>query len=444
MINFWCEQAWVGGMAAPRVRIGVDDRGKIGALSVDQDRASSDIFLPGLIFPGFANAHSHVFHRALRGRTQAADQHRGSFWTWRELMYRVADRLDPDNYFELARAAYAEMVLTGICAVAEFHYVHHAPGGRRYANPNAMAESLMAAAAEAGIRLTLLDTCYLHGGMDQHGYRLPEEIQLRFCDDTVESWRDRHDQLTPTEGVLIGAAIHSVRGVHPLEMPTVVTGAAGGPLHVHLSEQVAENQACQGIHGLTPTALLAESGVLGPQTTAIHATHLNPADIALLGQSGTGVCLCPTTERDLADGIGPGLALHQAGSPLSVGSDSQAVIDLIEEVRGVEAHERLAWQVRGCFNPGQQVDFLTSNGYRALGRPADGQIAVGANADLVAMRTDSIRTAGTVPSELLTAATAADVTEVVIGGVRQVQQGQHRLGEVGSLLQKAIDAMEAP
>jgi formiminoglutamate deiminase len=381
--------------------------------------------LPGVVLPGFANAHSHAFHRALRGRTHGGG---GTFWTWREAMYAVAARLDPDSYRALATAAYAEMASAGVTAVAEFHYVHHGPGGVPYAEPHAMRAALRAAAADAGIRLTLLDTCYLAGGFDTP----LEGPQLRFGDRDVHAWAER---AAGADGV----AVHSVRAVPRDALAVVAKAAEGRPLHVHLSEQPAENAACLARHGLTPTGLLAAEGVLGQATTAVHATHLTDADIALLGGTGTGVCLCPTTERDLADGIGPARALHDAGAPLSLGSDQHAVVDPIEEARALEMHERLATGERGRFRPAELLAALTN--HAPLGRPDAGTLAVGAPADLVAVRLDSVRTAGADPAQVLYAATAADVDTVLVDGRPVVEGGAHRLGDVGALLASAIEAL---
>src|SRR5215472_9528863 len=206
--------------------------------------------LAGLTMPAHANAHSHAFHRALRSITQAG---RGTFWTWRELMYQVASRLDPDSYLALARAVYAEMALAGITCVGEFHYLHHGPGGLPYSDPNAMGRALIEAAAQAGLRITLLDTCYLSGGLDAEGGSAPlVGPQLRFSDGTAKGWVKRVSLLGADArgmagpAVRVGAAIHSVRAVPPEQMPAVVawSHACGAPLHVHLSEQVAENDAC--------------------------------------------------------------------------------------------------------------------------------------------------------------------------------------------------------
>jgi cytosine/adenosine deaminase-related metal-dependent hydrolase len=212
-----------------------------------------------------------------------------------------------------------------------------------------------------------------------------------------------------------------------------------------VSEQPAENQAAQAFYGTTPTALLYEEGQLGSATTAVHATHLTADDVRLLGGSGTSVCFCPTTERDLADGIGPARALRNAGAPLVLGSDQHAVLDLFEEARALEAHERLSTLQRGRFTTVELVGAMTAAGHASLGRPAAGRIAVGAPADFVAVRTDSARTAGSLAGQVVHSATAADVHRVVVGGRTVVENGRHVLGDVGSLLRQAIEALwEAP
>jgi formiminoglutamate deiminase len=275
--SFWCEHAWLDGEPVSRVRVESKD-GRIVAVQRGVDPAPDDERLTGLVLPGFANAHSHAFHRALRGRTH--DQG-GTFWTWRERMYDVAARLDPDSYLQLARATYAEMALAGVTTVGEFHYLHHGPGGSPYAEPNAMAHALVQAAHEAGVRLTLLDTCYLAGGLDAGGHAPPDEVQARFTDGDAERWAARVLGLQSSDRVRVGAAIHSVRAVPADQLPVVVKAAVGRPLHVHVSEQPRENQACQAFYGVTPTALLAEHGALGNLTTAVHATHLTDGDIDL-------------------------------------------------------------------------------------------------------------------------------------------------------------------
>src|SRR5215216_1532001 len=252
MSAYHCELAWLG-----------DDRPAADVLvEVDGDRITSVRFgvtatpagatrLPGLTLPGFANAHSHAFHRALRGRTQ--DGH-GSFWTWREQMYDVAATLDPDAYFRLARATYGEMALAGISAVGEFHYLHHGPGGVPFAEPNAMADAVVAAAGEAGIRITLLDTCYLRGGPDTALH----PVQQRFSDGSAEAWAARAECLRDGPGVRVGAAVHSVRAVEPDAIAVVAAWARerAVPLHAHVSEQPVENEQVVNAHGATPVGVL--------------------------------------------------------------------------------------------------------------------------------------------------------------------------------------------
>jgi cytosine/adenosine deaminase-related metal-dependent hydrolase len=237
----------------------------------------------------------------------------------------------------------------------------------------------------------------------------------------------------------VGAAVHSVRAVPRDQLSVVAAAATGLPLHVHLSEQPAENQVCQWFYGLTPTALLDVEGLLGPMTSAVHATHLTEGDVALLGRTRTTACFCPTTERDLADGIGPARRLSDAGSPLSLGSDEHAVTDLLEEARALEMHERLSSLQRGRFRTDELL--LAATRHESLGWDDAGRLEIGARADLVAIRLDSRRTAGSVPEQIMMSASGADVDTVIVDGATVVSGGQHRLGNVGVLLQKAIQPL---
>jgi formiminoglutamate deiminase len=441
--TYWLEHAWLGTHVEPGVALDISG-GRIAAVHTNAATPPPGAeILRGLTLPGLANAHSHAFHRALRGTVQVGS---GTFWTWREVMYSVAERLTPQAYHELARAVYAEMALAGITAVGEFHYVHHAPGGTPYADPNAMGEALIAAAAEAGIRITLLDTCYLSSGFGQP----PTPHQLRFSDGTAEAWAERCSVLKDRDHARIGAAIHSVRAVPAGQLATVARSAEErrAPLHVHLSEQAAENDACREAHGCTPAQLLADHGVLGPRTTGVHNTHLTDEDLALIGGSGTGTCMCPTTERDLADGIGPAAALQQAGSPLSLGSDSHAVIDLLEEARAMELDERLRTRTRGHWTAAALLRAATADGHAALGWGDAGTIEAGALADLTTIALDSVRTAGPLPGlgaeTAVFAATAADVRHTIVGGRHVVRDGAHALvPDVPQALARAVAALRA-
>ncbi|WSP71640.1 formimidoylglutamate deiminase [Streptomyces sp. NBC_01236] len=441
--TYWLEHAWLDTHVEPGVALEVED-GRITAVrtGIDTPPPGAEI-LRGLTLPGLANAHSHAFHRALRGTVQVGS---GTFWTWREIMYSFADRLTPQTYHALARAVYAEMALAGVTAVGEFHYVHHAPGGTPYADPNAMGEALIAAAAEAGIRITLLDTAYLSAGFGQP----PNQHQLRFSDGTADAWAERCSVLKDRDHARIGAAIHSVRAVPAGQLATVARWAEErrAPLHVHLSEQTAENDACQATHGCTPTRLLADHGVLGPRTTGVHNTHLTDEDIALIGGSGTGTCMCPTTERDLADGIGPAVALQKAGSPLSLGSDSHAVIDLLEEARAMELNERLRTRTRGHWTAAALLRAASADGHAALGWDDAGILEPGALADFTTIALDSVRTAGPLPrlgaETAVFAATGADVRHTVVAGRHVVRDGEHTLvPQVPTALADAIDALRA-
>ncbi|MBO8189362.1 formimidoylglutamate deiminase [Streptomyces spirodelae] len=445
---YWCENAWLNGTVEQHVVLEVTAQGRLGAIRTGvQTPPPGAVTLRGLTLPGLANAHSHAFHRALRGTVQVGS---GTFWTWRDTMYRTASLLTPDSYYALARAVYAEMALAGITCVGEFHYLHHAPGGERYDDPNAMSHALVAAAADAGIRITLLDTAYLASGIGPKGRgEPPTRPQLRFSDGSAEAWAERADAFSPDgDHARVGAAVHSVRAVPARELHTVAEWAERrrAPLHVHLSEQTAENEACWNAHGLTPTALLAEHGVLGPRTTAVHATHLTSDDIRTVGGSGTGVCMCPTTERDLADGIGPAPALDSAGAGLSLGSDSHAVIDLFEEARALELNERLASRARGHWTAGQLLRAATEGGHAALGWPEASRLETGALADFVTVALDSVRTAGPVvrlgAETAVFAATAADVRHTVVAGRHVVRDGSHTLlDSVPKALAESIAAL---
>jgi formiminoglutamate deiminase len=437
LTRYWAEHAWLGGERAEAAVLIELDGDRIAAVEPGVDRDGATV-LRGLTLPGLANAHSHAFHRALRGRTHRGG---GTFWTWREDMYAVAERLDPETYRALARAAFAEMALAGITCVGEFHYLHHGAGGTPYADPNAMGEAVVEAAAEAGIRISLLDACYLAGGFGKP----PEGPQLRFSDGDAGAWAERASTLGAAPHARIGAAIHSVRAV-PAEQLATVAGWARereAPLHAHLSEQRAENEACLAAHGRTPAELLDEHGALGQRACAIHATHLTGADVALLGGTRTAICMCATTERDLADGIGPARALADAGAPLCTGSDSHAVIDPFEEARAIELDERLRTERRGHFAAAELLRAACN--HEALGWPEAGRIEPGALADLVTVSLDSVRLAGAAPETLLEsvlfAASPADVREVLVGGRRVVADGRHATLDVPAELRAAIGAV---
>jgi len=438
--NFHAQWAWRGAESAvANVRIGVSN-GLITSVEDGVDAQAGDECIAGVVMPGFVNAHSHAFHRALRGRTHGGA---GDLWSWRTPMYEIANRLTPETYGELAAMTFAEMALSGITGVGEFHYIHHQQDGTRYANTNEMGLAMVAASQRAGIRMALLDVAYLHAGLDK-----PEPLaeQKRFSDGTIDNWLDRVDALGEGgENWTVGMAPHSVRAVHPNELEEVVANRHGKVVHVHVSEQPAENAACIAVTGRTPTQVLADAGMLGRHFTAVHATHLTATDISLLCSSHSGVCMCPTTERDLADGVGPASSLSVGGAVLSIGTDSNAFIDMFEEARAIETDERLVTGKRGVHSPASLLIAATSGGATALGWGQYG-IQVGAPADFIALSLDSVRLASfdaaNAAAHIVHSAAPADVRDVWVGGRQIVQDHQHlSLSDVVGGLGRAIAAV---
>lgn len=394
------EQAWLG-RRAEHVLIEVED-GRIKSISEDVFAPTDAVQLKGWTFPGLANAHSHAFQRLLRGEIESGG---GDFWEWRERMYRFSDWL-PEDYFKHARLVFREMLGAGITAVGEFHYLH--------GHGNELGEALIDAAREEGIRLTLIDTCYLRGGLDG---RPLEAEQMTFSDGDADAWARRVSDLSDDDGVRIAAAIHSVRAVDPESMRIVATYARdrGIPLHIHLAEQQAEVDECLGAEGCTPAQLLEREGILGEDLTAIHAIHLDDRDIALLGQNHVSVCACPTTERDLGDRVGRLADVARAGSPLCVGSDSNAVIDILEEARGLELDERRATARRVLHQPEDLLRAATVNGMRSLGWEA-GELKPGMLADFITVEQPGGVWRELSASYLIYGFSGRDVTNVVVGG----------------------------
>ncbi|HKE74955.1 MAG TPA: formimidoylglutamate deiminase [Acidimicrobiales bacterium] len=422
MTAWWAARALLPEGMADGVVLEAGDDGRLASVRPGvPEPPPGAVALGGIVLPGLVDAHSHAFHRALRGRAAGGD-----FWAWRAGMYALVDRLDPDRLAALAAAAFGELLMAGVTTVHEFHYLHR---------PEGMDDAVCEAARRAGIRLVLLDTCYLRAGFA--GDEL-DPVQRRFSDGDVDRWAARAEKTAAGHPeVTVGAAIHSVRAVGPPDLGAVAGWARerAVPLHIHLSEQPAENAACLAATGRTPAELCHDHGVLGPGATAVHCTHVTPGDIALLGGSGTAACLCPTTERDLADGIGPASALAAAGCPLRVGSDSHAVTDLFEEARAIEMDERLATGRRGLHAPAALLAAAT----------AGGALRAGAPADLCAVGLDGVRLAGADPDDpvpmVVAAATAADVTDVVVGGRHLVRGGAHVGMDVAAELRAAIAAV---
>jgi len=395
------EQAWIGHVASD-VLIEVAD-GRIKSVTEDATPPDKAIQLGGFTFPGLANVHSHAFQESLRGRTEAGG---GDFWEWRRQMFHAAEGWDRPSYAAYARSVFREMLHAGITAVGEFHYLH------RYGND--LGEALIEAAAAEGIRITLLDACYLRGGLDG---RPLEGVQRSFSDGDAERWVSRVEELREGSGVRVGAAIHSVRAVDPASMRTVAAWARRrkAPLHIHLAEQPAEVDECIAVEGCTPAELLEREGILGPDLTAIHAIHVSDSDVALLGSHQVRICASPTTERDLGDRVGPARSLADAGSPLSLGSDSNAVIDILEEARALELDQRRASGRRVIHSPEALLEAATVGGMRALGWDS-GELKAGMLADFATVQPPRTEWRGLGVGYLIFCCSARDVTNVVVGG----------------------------
>ena len=398
------EQAWIG-RRAENVLIEVEG-GRIKSVEEDAFAPPDAVELKGWTIPGLADVHSHAFQRLLRGEIESGG---GDFWEWRERMYRYTD-WDPADYFKHARLVFREMLEAGITAVGEFHYLH--------GHGNELGEALIDAAAEEGIRLTLIDACYLRGGMDGRPLELE---QMSFGDGDADAWARRVDDLSDGDGVRIAAAIHSVRAVDPESMRIVATYARErqAPLHIHLAEQPAEVEECREVEGCTPAGLLEREGILGPDLTVVHAVHVDANDISLLGANAVNVCACPTTERDLGDRVGPLQALSQAGCRLNVGSDSNVVIDMLEEARAIDLDQRRALGRRVLHQPHELFQAATANGMRALGWEA-GELKPGMLADFITLDSSSGLWREMTPAYVVYGMSARDVTNVVVGGVTVV------------------------
>ena len=411
-------QAWLpdyiytNGRFRSGLAIVADPSGKIVELSENVSNATR---LAGrAMLPGLVNAHSHAFQRIIRGRTEYRSQNAtDSFWTWREQMYAAATRLSPEEIYTVSRLAFLEMALSGITAVGEFHYLHHAPDGSRYSDPNLLAHEVIRAANDVGIRIALLRVAYARAGYQVE----PNPRQVRFIEDSPETYLAHLDQLLATIDVKdgmawAGVAPHSVRAV-PLDYLKTIIAFANErqlPVHMHVAEQPAEVAACIQEYGRSPVALLDTEGLLSDRFTAVHAIHVTPKAIATLAQSGAGVCACPTTERNLGDGVVPAELYFKSQVPVSLGTDSQTQIDLLEDARQLEYHLRLQKLERNVLASDNDTgpsalaaklfECATVNGAKAIGFNG-GKLEPGAAADFFTVDLNDLSIAGASPDDLL-------------------------------------------
>ena len=401
------------------------------------------------LMPGFVNAHSHAFQRAIRGHTQwrpADIAAKSDFWTWREAMYAAVLGLTPDEIGVVSRYCFLEMLRAGITTVGEFHYVHRDEDGNAYANPNELAQRIVMAAEEVGIRLVLINCAYATGGIRQP--LLPE--QRRFNTPDLDAFLEHTSMLRASvahrERVSVAIAAHSLRAVSREWLPDIRAWAQSHDtaFHMHVAEQTAEVESSRAEYGLRPIQLLATDGLLDERFTGVHATHVDEEELLAIGGSGATVCACPTTERDLGDGFLRGYDLMEAGAHIAYGSDSQTILDFFEEMRVVEYNERLQRRRRNVITAATGADaaeparaliaHATANGARAL-RVNGGEIRAGAVADFVAVDLTHPVIAGwtdeTLAAMLTFCAPTAVVADVWVGGVHRVAEGRHALDGVG-------------
>jgi formimidoylglutamate deiminase len=410
------------------------------------------------LLPGLVNAHSHSFQRVIRGRTEYRTANsKDSFWTWREMMYSAAVRLTPEDVYDAARMAFLEMALSGITAVGEFHYLHHAPDGTSYDDPNLLSKEVVRAANDVGLRIALLRVAYARSGYESES----NPLQMRFIEADPERYLKNLEQLiadldkregsscdsTSTRAAnqtsslaWTGVAPHSVRAV-PLNYLKEIIKVANQrhlPVHMHVAEQPGEVSACIEEYGRSPVALLATEGLLSERFTGVHAIHVTPKAVRMLADARALVCACPTTERNLGDGIVPVDNFFKNGVRVSLGSDSQTEIDLLEDARELEYHLRLQRTERAVLAPSEGdglsalaarlFDCATTNGAESIGAPG-GALEAGGVADFFTVDLNDPSIAGASADDLLSTVvfslSRTAIKDVVVGGKRIVEDGRH-------------------
>ena len=442
------EQAWLPdfvyskGKFVPEIAVVCDSGGRIARLSPASEVAQA-IRLPNrALLPGLVNAHSHAFQRLIRGRTEYRTTNtQDSFWSWRELMYRAANQLSPDQLYTASRMAFLEMALSGITSVGEFHYIHHSRDGTPYPDANLLAKTVVRAARDVGLRIALLRVAYARAGYQTE----PNPQQTRFIEDSPDTYLKNLDQLQSDlsggDGLAwAGIAPHSVRALPLYYLKAIADfgNARRLPLHMHTAEQPAEVSACIQEYGRSPVALLDTEGILSEHFTAVHAIHVTPKAIGALAQAGASVCACPTTERNLGDGIVQVDNYFKAGVPVSLGTDSQVQIDLMEDARELEYHLRLQRTERNVLAPtddrnvsalaSRLFDCATINGAKSIHLDG-GKLEPGLAADFFTVDLNDASVAGASADDLLAgivfSLTRTAVRDVVVAGKRIVTDGQH-------------------
>jgi len=449
---------YTGRRFEPNTALVTDGAGRVVEVKPTAELTDQHIirFTDRALLPGMVNAHSHAFQRVIRGRTEFRSAAHDSFWTWREMMYAAATRLTPEDLYDASRMAFLEMCEGGITAVGEFHYLHRTPEGAAYADANELAKVVVRAARDVGIRIALLHVAYARSGFETP----PNLRQARFIEADAEIFLSNVDELRTTlasegandesPGAWTGVAPHSIRAV-PLKYLREVHAYATRydlPLHMHVSEQPAENESCVREHGRTPVTLLAEEGLLDERFTAVHAVHITADEARAIAGAQSTVCACPTTERNWGDGIVPADVLFMAGARVSLGTDSHTQIDLLEDARELEYHLRLQKLERAALaNGGGTIDEMETDGTQLSALAVSlfdcatrhGAASIGATGgDLSAERPADFFTvdlhdpsiAGASIDDLLPAIVFSlartAVRDVFVGGEQIVEDGRHR------------------
>lgn len=426
------------------------------ALMCDENARISDVASTGYVqntillenralLPGLINAHSHAFQRVIRGRTEhRTANNTDSFWTWREMMYSATARLSPEDVYDASRMAFLEMALSGITTVGEFHYLHRAPNGSAYDDPNLLAKQVVRAANDVGLRIALLRVAYARSGYETAAN--PQQVRFIEADPATylkhveQLGKDLEETYGAERKAWAGVAPHSVRAV-PLDYLKEVIGAANSrqlPVHMHVAEQPAEVSACIQEYGRSPVALLATEGLLSQRFTGVHVIHVTPKAVSMFAEARAMVCACPTTERNLGDGIVPVDQYFNQGVRVCLGTDSHVEIDLLEDARELEYHLRLQKTQRAVLasTTDEKRDVLaarlfecaTTSGAASINAPG-GSLESGRPADFFTVDLNDPSIAGASSEDLLStivfSLSRTAIRDVVVGGKRIIEDGRH-------------------
>ncbi|MBU0581666.1 MAG: formimidoylglutamate deiminase [Alphaproteobacteria bacterium] len=450
MTSIFARQALLPGGWAKDVRLVMSGGRMVSVTTGTAPKAGDERH--AILLPGMPNLHSHAFQRGMAGLAEIRGPGADSFWSWREVMYRFALTMNPEQVEAVAAQLYMEMLEAGFSRVGEFHYLHHDPEGQPYADVGEMAARIAAAADTTGIGLTLLPVFYAHSGF---GGAEPVENQRRFIND-LNSFARLHESarkaLESIPEAVIGVAPHSLRAVTPDELAAVVAMAGGAPVHIHVAEQVREVEDCVAWSGARPVEWLLDNADIGDRWCLIHATHMTDAETTAMARSGAVAGLCPVTEANLGDGTFSGQLFHANGGRFGIGSDSNVLIGLPDELRQYEYSQRLSHRARNVLaKPGQSngralFDAALTGGSKALGAQNAG-LAVGAPADIVSLDAEAVSLAGKADDAILDAWIFAGGTRVDcawVRGKKLVEGGRHfRRSEIGQKFRAAMLQLSA-